>query len=69
MRKYSVRCEKGSENSFVSLSNYEEILIEFLDFDEEGNELYEIETEYDIDRLLDLSPGVVEYSVETTDVH
>jgi len=50
---------EAAGGAFFALRNFE-CTIELTDYDEEI-EIYEIETAHDIDRLLDLAPGVIEY--------
>ena len=63
MKVYTVTCAKGSENSFISVNLFDPANVtEFIGHDANGNEVYEIVTEHDIGRQLDLAPGVMEYS-------
>lgn len=59
---YTVVCEKGSENSLVPASMFDrDAIMEFEDFDADGNEVYTVESEHDLDRILDTSDGVLTY--------
>lgn len=59
--KYTVTAKPNS-NAFVGLRAFEHT-VEFIGYDEEENELYEIESNYDLDRILDTSDGVIHYFV------
>ena len=62
MSVYIVTCAKGSENSLVGVNLFDPgNVTEFIGHDANGNEIYEIETDHDLDRVLDLAKGVVEY--------
>jgi len=59
---YRVTCAKDSEGSLVGVNLFDpDNVTDFIGYDAEGNEIYEIKTEHDIDRVLDLSNGVIEY--------
>jgi len=65
--KYIVKCTAGSENSLVNANLYDpNNVTEFIGFDDQSNEIYEIETQRDLDRVLDLSGGVIEYERSET---
>lgn len=62
MKKYRVILETESENGLVGVRFFDnDAVIEFEEFDKDNNEIYSIETEYNIDRVLDLSEAVIEY--------
>lgn len=66
MSKYTVTVkavEETEPGAFVSLSNYD-VEIEYEQTDDTGNEIWTIETDSDIERLLDTSDGVISYTVE-----
>lgn len=56
---------KPMSNAFVSLNRFDpDAIIELTGHDKHGNEIYKIETEHDIDRILDLSDTVIIYETE-----
>ena len=66
MNKYTVTVQKTESatepDSFAWLHRYDdEAVVELVDFDTDGNELYTITTEADIDTMLNGSYGVLEY--------
>lgn len=66
MRTYKVTVEHEHEgDAFAGLHDYEpEAVVEFVDFANNGEEeIYTIDTEFDIDLFLDRSPGVIRYEV------
>lgn len=54
-------------DAFAMINFGEDGYSEFERFDSDGNEIYTIHTERDIDRALDLSDGVISYTV--TEIH
>lgn len=50
---------------FAQINFGEDGYSEFERYNEDGNEIYTIYTDLDIDRALDLSDGVISYTVET----
>ena len=62
MKKYRVILQAKSENGLVGVRFFDnDAVIEFEEFDKDNNEIYSIETEYNVDRVLDLSEAVIEY--------
>ena len=66
MNLYTVTVQKTESatepDSFAWLHRIdEEAVVEFVSFDADGNELYTITTEADIDTMLNESYGVLEY--------
>jgi len=62
MREYRVVLKAGSENGLVGVGLFDkDVITEFEEFDEDNNEIYIVKTEYNIDRVLDLSEAVIEY--------
>lgn len=63
MKTYEVRVEIGSGGNFFNLRELHGVkAINFMGSDAAGNELYQLETDLDLDRELDLIEGVLEYS-------
>jgi len=62
MKKYTVKvvaAEVTDCGAFVNIN----LVPDFVEFDDGENEVYEFYTECDLDRALDLSDGVVSYTV------
>lgn len=60
MKRYTVKLTPDSENTFSAVLRFDHDAVIELN-DEQA--IYTIDTEYDIDRLLDIEPGVVSYEV------
>lgn len=58
---FEICVNKDSQNSLVGANRLSGETATFVDTDMDGNELYEIETDIDISRELDLSDGVIMY--------
>lgn len=64
MRTYDVRVEKGTHSNFFNLRELEGVkAIDFVGYDHAGNELYQLKTNLNLDRELELIEGVLEYRV------
>lgn len=62
MRTYEVRVETSSGGNFFNLRELDGVkAINLIGHDPAGNELYQLETDLDLDRELDLIEGVLEY--------
>jgi succinate-semialdehyde dehydrogenase / glutarate-semialdehyde dehydrogenase len=64
MIAYEVRILKDSDGNFFNLRQLHSVrAINLIGHDKEGNELYELETDVNLNRELDLIEGVLEYRV------
>ena len=67
MNEYTVTVKQASvtePDAFAGIRRYDEdATVEFSSFDDEGNEIYIIETEANIEMFLDQADGVISYSV------
>jgi hypothetical protein len=60
--EYIVTVKTGTENGLVGVRIYDrESEIIFDDFDDDGNEIYEVSVNGDIDLILDESEAVISY--------
>ena len=62
MNSYKVLVQKETELSLTPVRLYDnEAEIVFDDFDEDGNEVYDVDVNGDIDTILDQCAGVISY--------
>lgn len=61
MIKYTVTVKSQTENAFVGIQLGESGYFEFEQFSVDGNEIYSVYAEYDIDTQLDRVDNVVSY--------
>jgi hypothetical protein len=60
--KYIVKTKRNVNGSTFTGKMFQDAVIEYIDGDAD-TETYEIVTERDLDRVLDTSPDVIEYSM------
>lgn len=66
MRKYTVVCDFRSEGALTAVNRFDdEAVVEMDSINSDGHEVYIVETEYNIDSVLDDSAGVISYESET----
>lgn len=62
---YTVTLDSTTEGQLAGVSRFDEdAVIEFSHDNGDGTEVYTIETDADIDRVLDLADGVISYEKE-----
>lgn len=59
--QYKVTCKPVSATEPGAFVGIRDIETEFIEHDADGNEVHIVRTERNIDRDLDLSPGVISY--------
>lgn len=67
MRIYTVTVrstQDSTEPAIFSGPMFHDVEASFEDYDRDGNEIYELASPHDLDRVLDLTDAVIDYSVE-----
>ena len=62
MKTYNVKTQSNKENAFFG-QMFRDSIIEFIS-DDGKTQVYEIQTEHDLDRIFDMNPAVIEYTEE-----
>ena len=64
--KYTVTLDSSTEGQLNAVSRFDgDAVIEFDHDNGDGTEVYTIETDVDIDRILDMTDGVISYEKES----
>jgi len=70
MITYTVTVQRNTDTepgAFTGMDFGEEGFFDFVDWTQDGNEVYEVYSERRIDRQLDMASGVIEYTCQNSE--